>query len=127
MEPKIYYAKVKFPINIDSKITHTTRRPVHKSCKLKQFPINLATARIVHKLQEQSIKNVFISSWHVRGNWIYVVLSRCKTRSGIFFGTKLNYDKIKKGMDQKCIEFYNKLRRTKTREATARDEYVYFY
>ena len=45
----------------------------------------------------------------------------------MFFRTKLNYDKIKKGMDQKCIEFYNKLRRTKTREATARDDYVYFY
>ena len=126
VEPKTYYAKVRFPINIDSKITHTTSRPIHKACKLTQFPINLATARTVHKLQGQSIKNIFISSWDVRGNWIYVVLSRCKTRSGMFLRSKLDYDKIKKGMDQKCIDFYKRWRRTKTREATDREPFFYF-
>ena len=76
-------------------------------------------------MQGQSIKNIFISSWDVRGNWIYVVLSRCKTRSGMFLRSKLDYDKIKKGMDQKCIDFYNRWRRTKTREATDREPFFY--
>ena len=44
--------------------------------KFNQFPINVANARTVHKLQGQSIKNLVVSTWNYTGNWVYVVLSR---------------------------------------------------
>ena len=126
VKPKEYYANVRFPINIDSKITHTTTRPRKKAMKLKQFPVNLASARTVHKLQGQSIKNIFISSWDYTGNWIYVVLSRCNTIKGIFMRKKLNHDKIQ-GTDMKALDFYRIWREKKTHIPNdPQDPFIYF-
>ena len=74
LEPKEYYAKVKFPMTFESKLRHNTPRPINKKIKLTQFPLNIAHARPVHKLQDVSVKNIIISSWEYDGNWIYYML-----------------------------------------------------
>ena len=107
IEPQEYYTKIKFPIDLYSKITHTTKR-YRANMKLKQLPVNLATARTVHKLQGLSVNNVFISSWDYGGNWIYVVLSRCKTMRGMFFRRRLDHNKLK-FIDDKVVQFYKKM------------------
>jgi hypothetical protein len=80
--------EIRFPATLDGIITSTTKR-MGRKLKMKQFPVNIANARTVHKLQGRSIRNLVISSWNHRGNWIYVVLSRCSTLNGIFTRRKL--------------------------------------
>tara|TARA_B110000003_G_scaffold237957_1_gene243304 strand:- start:702 stop:1112 length:411 start_codon:yes stop_codon:yes gene_type:complete len=120
IEPQEYYTKIKFPIDLYSKITHTTKR-YRANMKLSQLPVNLATARTVHKLQGLSVKNVFISSWDYGGNWIYVVLSRCKTMKGMFFRRKLDHNKLK-FIDEKVVQFYKRMDEKKYKED---DMYIY--
>ena len=72
-----------FPLPWDGPITRKTKR-IWRRIKFTQFPVNIANARTVHKLQGRSIKNIVISSWDYTGNWVYVVLSRCSTLKGIY-------------------------------------------
>ena len=55
-----------------------------------------------------SVNNVFISSWDYGGNWIYDVLSRCKTMKGMFFRRRLDHNKLK-FIDEKVVQFYKKM------------------
>lgn len=66
---------VHFPIPLEGPVTKNTHR-VWRAVKFNQFPINVANARTVHKLQGRSIKNLVVSTWNYTGNWVYVVLSR---------------------------------------------------
>jgi hypothetical protein len=109
---KEYYAKVKYPITFQSSIRHNTQRR-HKRIKLTQFSINIAHARTVHKLQSRSVENILISSWDYTGNWVYVVLSRCRTMNGIFIRHKLNRSRLN-GPDPKCTQFYDHFRQHKS-------------
>ena len=90
------------------KITHTTHRHSTK-IKFKQFPLNVAHARTVHKLQGKSIKHLVISTWDYTDNWIYVVLSRCKTLKGLFIREPLNHLKTR-GMSEECLKFHREFR-----------------
>ena len=74
---------VHFPMPWDGPINKMTRR-IWRRVKFNQFPVNIANARTVHKLQGRSLKNVVISNWDNTGNWVYVVLSRCATLNGIY-------------------------------------------
>ena len=55
-----------------------------KRVQISQFPLNIADARTVHKLQGRSLNNLLVSNWSYTPNWIYVVLSRIKTSKGLF-------------------------------------------
>jgi hypothetical protein len=64
--------------------------------KIKQFPILIAIAITGHKLQGLSKDNLVIYDWDYRTpHWIYVALSRVRTRNGLFVMTKLDKAKIK--------------------------------
>jgi len=53
--------------------------------KIKQFGVNNNIATTAHKLQGMSKDQLIVSSWNYRvKNWIYVVLSRVKTLSGLY-------------------------------------------
>ena len=114
-------ATVKFPIPIDGPVTKHTKR-LQRKIKFEQFPINVANARTVHKLQGRSIEKLVISSWDYTGNWIYVFLSRCSTLDGIFIRNKL---KKTRAMSEKCIEFHDLFRKNKSPKQEIENIYEY--
>jgi hypothetical protein len=83
---------------------------IWRRCRFKQFPLNIATARTIHKLQGCSIDNLVISIWDYTGNWIYVALSRVKAMTGLFIRNELDYSKCQ-GMSNAVQTFMQKLRR----------------
>ena len=65
-------------------------------CKMQQLPINSNDATTGHKLQGMSKDVVIISSWPTGGlfkNWEYVVLSRVRTRSGLYMFEEIDMKK----------------------------------
>ena len=62
--------------------------------QLHQFPLNIANARTVHKLQGTSLQNLFVSNWSYGPNWAYVVLSRVRTSNGLFLRLPLDHKKL---------------------------------
>ena len=57
---------------------------IKASIKLKHFPIIGNFATTAHKLQGKTMSNLVISEWSSTDNWAYVVLSRVRTRAGLF-------------------------------------------
>jgi hypothetical protein len=54
-----------------------------------QLPILINNATTGHKLQGSSVDNLFVHSWCYVTNWPYVMLSRVRTREGLFCQEKL--------------------------------------
>ena len=80
--------------------------------KFKQFPILCANARTCHKLQGQSVDNLFIVSASYVQNWMYVALSRVRTLGGPFLRPVLDYTQCK-GMSMENLQFHRLWRETK--------------
>ena len=57
-----------------------------------QFPVISNSATTTHKLQGCTVKNIFVAEWHYKKNWVYVVLSRVRTRDGLYFNNPLRTD-----------------------------------
>ena len=114
IQPRIYnlsrtktptYGTCQFPTYLDNEVTSKTIRD-DLLVRFKQFPVNISHARTVHKLQGRSITYLLISSWNYSmENWIYVVLSRCRTLNGLHTRTPLDQLKTK-GMSDKVRSFY---------------------
>ena len=65
-----------------------------KQIQISQFPLNVADARTVHKLQGKSLENLLVSNWSYTTNWVYVVLSRVRTSNGLFLRIPLDHNKL---------------------------------
>ena len=116
-KPKVIHLSVQnvttsvhFPIPWDGPINKHTRR-IWRKIKFKQFPVTVANARTVHKLQGRSIKNLVISTWNYTGNWVYVVLSRCATLNGIYMRKPLLKSRP---MSAECKMFHLEFREKKS-------------
>jgi hypothetical protein len=57
-----------------------------------QIPVLVNNATTGHKLQGSGVDNLFIHNWSDVQNWTYVMLSRVKTRKGLFCRRKLSED-----------------------------------
>ena len=64
-------------------------------CKVTQIPVNSSDAITGHKLQGLTKDNVIVFSWNKSTNWIYVVLSRVRTLSGLYLFRALRLKDIK--------------------------------
>ena len=62
-------ARFPCPTGNETKITVGTAR-MTKRIQISQFPLNIANARTVHKLQGQSLNNLLVSNWSYTPNWI---------------------------------------------------------
>ena len=98
-----------FPMALDGAITKQTNR-LWRKIKFSQFPVSVADARTVHKLQGRSLQNIMIPTWNYQGNWVYVVLSRCSTLKGVFLRSPL---KKSKPMSKENKRFHMEFRKTK--------------
>ena len=109
---KTYQTACKLPLSIDGSLNRYTKR-FKKRMKFDQFPLNIANARTVHKLQGKTLVNLVISSWNYTGNWVCVVLSRVRALSGLFIRTPLKWFKCR-GMSSECREFLDFFRTEKS-------------
>jgi hypothetical protein len=108
LKPENISAKAFFPIPIYPEINKGTIR-MWRSMKMRQFPINCANARTIHKLQGRSIDKLVINSWDYTGNWIYVALSRVRELKGLYLRLPLDYEKCR-GMSEEVRVFMERLR-----------------
>ena len=78
--------------------------------KVTQLPVKCNIATTGHKLQGMSIDALIVNSrgceW---GNWVYVVLSRVWTRSGLFLSKKLDLKKKFK-VPEKLLNFEERMK-----------------
>ena len=86
---------------------------------MEAFPLNIANAVTVHKLQGRSITSLVITGWSKKDNFNYVMLSRCRTLDGIFLKSKLQ---DKSEMSDLCKQFYTFFRQEKKKPKST--EYI---
>ncbi len=58
---------------------------------MMQIPVNLNDATTAHKLQGVAKKYLIVHNWTYTHGWIYTVLSRVRTRDGLFLNKPLVY------------------------------------
>ena len=106
-------AKCSFPMALFGPVDGDSFR-VARKISFSQFPINVANARTVHKLQGRTIVHLLVSSWSYIGNWIYVVLSRCTRLAGLYLRSPIDSAKVVgKGMSEECRDFLRYFREHK--------------
>ena len=75
-----------------------------------QFAVNSNIATTGHKLQGMSKDALIVNSWNYGfANWIYVVLSRVRTLSGLYLRTPLDMNKSFK-VPEKLIQFEERMK-----------------
>ena len=77
-------------------------------CKMNQFPVNCNDATTGHKLQGMSKVVIIITSWPSGGlfkNWEYVVLSRVRTRDGLYLFEPIDMTKSFKPSEELALFF----------------------
>ena len=58
---------------------------------MMQIPVNLNDATKAHKLQGVTKKYLIVHNWTYTHGWVYTVLSRVRTRDGLFLNKPLVY------------------------------------
>ena len=101
LKPERVGATINFPLSSHSKgITIKLGK-----LKVTQVPVNCNIATTGHKLQGMSKDALIVNSWgYGFENWVYVVLSRVRTRSGLFLNKKLDLKKKFK-VPEKLLNF----------------------
>lgn len=87
-EYKYFTAKVPKPQALQVKGQERERLRM----KATQIPVIVNNATTGHKLQGSGVDNVFVHNWHYVTNWPYVMLSRVKTRQGLYCRHPLSKD-----------------------------------
>lgn len=85
--------------------------PLKFKTMMSQFPINLADAVTGHKLQGRTLEKIIITGWGLNcwRNWEYTVLSRVKSRQGLFLLEELDLNKSY-GATQQFKDFIRRLK-----------------
>ena len=77
---------------------------------MTQLPVNCNIATTGHKLQGMSKDALIVNSWgYGFENWVYGVLSRVRTRSGLFLNKKLDLKK-KFRVPEKLLKFEERMK-----------------
>ena len=102
------------------------------NAKVKQVPVNSNIATTGHKLQGMSKDVLIVNDWNYRcANWVYVVLSRVRTKAGLYLLKPLDLDRSF-NVPQSLIRFEQRLKDTKEQPIldmlgyqTAEDSFMY--
>ena len=84
-----------FNVTVHTKV-HSMAVEQEFRCRMTQLPINSNDATTGHKLQGMSKDVVIITSWPTGGlftNWEYVVLSRVRSRKGLYLFQEIDMNK----------------------------------
>ena len=60
--------------------------------KVTQLPVVINNATTGHKLQGSGVAELFVHNWSYVTNWVYVMLSRVKTHSGLYCRKPISSD-----------------------------------
>ena len=94
--------------------------------KATQFQIIVNNATTGHKLQGSGVENLFVHNWYYVTNWVYVILSRVKTRSGLFLRNKLDNSLSKYSVPKKLTRMISKLKdKTPAFRTTEQDDITF--
>jgi len=91
--------------------------------KATQLPIIVNNAITVHKLQGSGVDILLVHNWSFVQNWIYVMLSRVRTREGLFARKKLDDDLDRYKMPEKLKRMLEKFKRDKAPSVLSDHEY----
>lgn len=90
MEPTSFIFNAKFPMPAILGVQLSGTAPLR--LKAIQLPLVSNTATTGHKLQGSTVSELFVHAWNYScRNWIYVVLSRVRTMSGLIFRRPLQF------------------------------------
>lgn len=84
-----------------------------------QFPINLNDATTAHKLQDASKDKLIVNSWCTSHGWVYTVLSRVRTLTGLFLTKPLKWKQSKFDLPPELINFRRRLMKKVPEKARA--------
>ena len=109
LEPKTYtfQAKILKPSVLQTK--GDEREAI--SMKAKQLPVITNNATTGHKLQGSGVDNVFIHTWSYTTNWVYVMLSRVRTKSGLYMRKPLSRDLKKYAVPPALVRMIDRFRK----------------
>ena len=91
-----------------------------------QLPILVNNATTGHKLQGSSVDNLFVHSWNYVTNWPYVMLSRVKTRKGLFCRKALSKDLSKYAVPDSLSRMLDKMHK-RTPSYWSEEQYDEFF
>ena len=89
MEPKKFHATANIPTSREAMSSSKPSDRVEFPIELFQVPVVSNSATTGHKLQGSGVDNLLVSEWFNEASWIYVILSRVKTRAGLFLRHEL--------------------------------------
>ena len=114
---------VDFPVPVfaSEDITKKTFR-MKQRVQIRQFPINLANATTVNKLQGRSLEQLVILGLDPQDNWIYVVLSCVRNLNGLYL-CKPFLQKYVKDMSKELLSFLDLFWRTKSPQTAETNDY----
>ena len=110
LKPKTYSCTIQFPLTSDCEDL-----TMHLgNARVAQIPVNSNIATTGHKLQGMSKDTLIVNSWNYQfSNWIYVVLSRVRTLSGLFLCRPLDLHRPFI-VPEKLIQFETRMKQNKT-------------
>ena len=77
--------------------------------KAKHFLMIINHATIGHKLQGSGVDALFVHEWKYVTNWVYIILSRVRTLSGLYCRVKLKKDltlyRVQDGLQRMMLSF----------------------
>ena len=79
--------------------------------KAVQLPVIINNATTGHKLQGSGVDNIFVHTWSYTTNWAYVMLSRVKTKKGLFMRKPLSRDLRHYAVPPALVRMLNRFRR----------------
>ena len=106
VEPKKYVFKAKI---LKPRLLQTKGHE-YEMLEMKgiQIPLLINNATTGHTLQGSGVDNLFVHNWSYVTNWPYVMLSRVKTRAGLFCRKALSKDLSKYAMPDSLSKMLEK-------------------
>jgi hypothetical protein len=92
--------------------------------KATQLPVIINNATTGHKLQGTGVDCLFVHNWSYVTNWVYVMLSRVKTRAGLFCRKPLSTDTNKYTVPQSLTNMLDQFRARATPTYWDDEDYV---
>jgi hypothetical protein len=90
VRPKQHTFTAKILVPHDLQIEKDERE--NMKMKANQLPVIINNASTGHKLQGSGVDELFVHNWSYVTNWVYVMLSRVKTRDGLFCRKPISKD-----------------------------------
>jgi hypothetical protein len=98
--------RMKSVVRIPNPLIQEKAPRIKQPIYITQLPLILNLATTGHKLQGQTKESIVVSDYHYGSNWMYVILSRVKTRYGLFLRNKINVTKLMNPNDDGRLQIH---------------------